>query len=138
MHPPSALPALAFVTSMAFAIAAGSASSVALAGPPSQQCPAGTILNPQTHACAAVKPPAAPAALPVIKAPPPVTHVPVTGALTTCAAGHYGASCSPCPGGPGNICSSHGTCSAGIAGSGACSCYSGFSGPDCQYGNGSQ
>jgi hypothetical protein len=54
----------------------------------------------------------------------------------TCPAGTYGASCSACPGGASNVCSSHGTCSQGVAGNGTCTCFSGFNGLACQYSNG--
>jgi hypothetical protein len=153
-----ALPALGLLTSIAFAIAVSVASSEAGAAPP-QHCPAGTIPNLQTHACDPVKPPTAPAPLPVLKAPPPNAHVPISncpgqppcpayaasclrnqaGCMTAtpaqCAPGYYGASCSACPGGASNSCSSHGSCNSGIGGSGVCSCSHGFNGPACQYSN---
>jgi hypothetical protein len=56
----------------------------------------------------------------------------VTG-CATCVYGTYGASCNPVPGYPNNICSGHGTASQGISGTGLCTCYNGYSGPDCQY-----
>ncbi len=73
-YPPklfAALLALGLLTSIAFAIAAGVVSSVARAAPP-PQCPTGTILNVQTHACVPVKPPtaAAPAASTPVLRPP--------------------------------------------------------------------
>jgi hypothetical protein len=60
------------LTSIAFAITASFVSSIAGAAPPTQ-CPAGTVLNVQTHACAPVKPPttAAPAAKPAVKSAMP-------------------------------------------------------------------
>ncbi|HYV20656.1 MAG TPA: hypothetical protein VFC25_16655 [Verrucomicrobiae bacterium] len=52
---------------------------------------------------------------------------------TGCAAGRYGPNCDACPGGAANPCSGHGTCNEGIAGSGACICAVGYTGPACQY-----
>jgi hypothetical protein len=135
---------------VAFAIAASVVSSVARAAAPPQQCPTGTILNLQTHACDPAKPPSAPASSPVIKDPvghpaindkpgKPVcpenaaTCLPGTATPQTCAPGYYGAGCYVCPGGATHSCSSKGTCSQGINGSGACSCVTGFAGPICQY-----
>jgi hypothetical protein len=68
-----ALLALGLLTSIAFAIAGTLVSSVARAASP-PQCPTGTTLNAQTHACVAVKPPtpAAPAAKPAIAPAPTV------------------------------------------------------------------
>ncbi len=161
-----ALPAVGLITSVTFAIAVCVVSPVARAAE-SPQCPAGTVLNVQTHACVPVKPPAtrAPAiATPVLKAPVTTVHLPVnsgksncpspppcpsgasrcqtnptTGCMTatpaTCAPGYYGASCQACPGGASNSCSSNGTCSQGLGGTGACSCSAGFIGPACQYSN---
>ena len=46
-----------------------------------------------------------------------------------CAATGFGSDCALCPG-SGN-CHGHGTCSSGLAGSGACACDAGYWGPDC-------
>lgn len=50
----------------------------------------------------------------------------------SCLRGYYGAGCTACPGGASNPCSGNGSCSQGISGSGVCSCYSGFTGTNCQ------
>jgi hypothetical protein len=153
---------LALGLSIAFAIAASVVSSVARAAPP-PQCPAGKIIDLQTHACVPVKPPAAPAApTPVLKAPIATVHLPanggkpncpqpppcpsnagtcqlIAGCMTatpaTCAPGYYGLACAACPGGAKNSCSSNGYCNQGMSGSGACNCYAGFTGAACQYSN---
>jgi len=88
-----ALLGLGLLTSIAFAIAASIVSSVARAAPPSQ-CPAGTVINVQTHACVAVKAPsttvpAAPA--PVLKAPSTTVHLPANSGKPNCP------SPPPCP-----------------------------------------
>ncbi len=79
MHPPKptshpqligGLLALGLLTSIAFAIAASVASSVATAAPP-PQCPTGKVLNVQTNTCVPVKPATAAAPAPAIKAPSP-------------------------------------------------------------------
>jgi hypothetical protein len=49
-----------------------------------------------------------------------------------CKTGYYGANCSPCPGAPSNVCSSHGACRDGIYGNGSCACNNPYSGPYCQ------
>jgi len=68
--------ALGLLASIAFAIAASVVFSVARAAE-SPQCPAGQVLNVQTHACVPVKPPTAPATAPVIKATAPLpVHLP--------------------------------------------------------------
>ncbi len=76
---------LGILTSIAFAITGGVASSVARAAPP-PQCPTGTILNLQTHACVPVKPPAAaaPAAKPAAIAGPAPTAVNSLTKTATC------------------------------------------------------
>jgi len=91
---------LGILTSIAFAIMAGVACSVARAAPPPQKCPTGTVLNAQTNACTLVKPPTAaapavkpataPGTAPVIAAPPPV-HLPVSSGNSKCPAAPNGA-----------------------------------------------
>ena len=44
-------------------------------------------------------------------------------------AGQYGPFCTPCN------CSGNGICNGGVGGDGTCSCYPGYNGPNCQYGN---
>ena len=54
---------------------------------------------------------------------------------TGCAAGYYGRSCTPCPGGLGNPCSRRGTCNDRSLGTGICICTSPtFSGQSCDEG----
>jgi hypothetical protein len=158
-----ALPSLGLFTLIAIAIGASVVSSVTGAASPSQQCPAGTILNLRTHACDPVKSPTAATSAPVTNAPPPVVHLPAssensncpasspcpanaatcqrnsagctTATPATCLPGHFGATCQACPGGASNSCSSHGSCNQGVSGNGACSCSSGFIGPACQFSN---
>ena len=66
-----------------------------------------------------------------------------TGATTTdtissdpaeqqCGPGTWGPNCVPCPGGVNNVCSNHGTCDAGVNGSGLCSCQAGWTGVACE------
>jgi len=55
-----------------------------------------------------------------------------TSTPAQCLSGYFGPSCAACPGGASAPCSSHGTCSEGIAGSGVCTCSTGFSGAACQ------
>jgi len=49
----------------------------------------------------------------------------------SCDPGHYGPMCLECPGGASNPCTGHGTCDDGVDGSGACTCNTGWTGPDC-------
>jgi hypothetical protein len=159
---------LALLTAIAYsiAIAASTVSAVASAAG-LQQCPTGTVLNPQTHACELVKAPAVAAPAPVIKAPAPVLNIPPpaacnghgsmssmgtcicasgwsgsscqsmsTAAPQQCPYGTYGATCQACPGGVSSVCSSHGSCSQGVAGNGQCTCSFGFTGVACQFSNG--
>jgi len=108
-----ALLAFGLLTSVAFAIAASVVSSVARAAPPAAQCPAGTVLNLQTHGCVPVKPPATPppaVPTPVLKAPDTTVHLPVNS------------------GQPNPTCSGHGSVNPS---NGSCICNAGYSEPSC-------
>ena len=49
-----------------------------------------------------------------------------------CRVGHYGPQClTACPAAQGQLCAGHGTCDAGLRGTGQCACVPGFVGPAC-------
>lgn len=153
-RPFEALLALGLLTSIAFAIAASVVSSVARGAPP-PQCPAGTVLNVQTHACVPVKPPTTPAPTLVLKAPVTAVHLPVNSGKPTvtcnghgsvnsngsciCNTEYSGASCNTCAinyyGYPAcqyslaaTTCSGHGSVNPS---NGSCICDAGYSAPSC-------
>jgi hypothetical protein len=110
---------------LALAITASVVSSLARAAPP-PQCPAGTVLNVQTHGCVPIKPPitSAPAApTPELKAPVTTVHLPVNNGKPNCP------SPPPCPSGAGS-CKTNPT--TGCMTATPATCAPGYYGASCQ------